>query len=855
MRYATKGIHYYNDEELFLLRQRAPAYFDTRVDVQRSVAANGDRSMRAQQLLLRLHQHADVHDDHIMASWCANTLHEVVDWMCNDRDIDMTKREGGGSYDTAAFKKFVRSRARENQMLKTGGGDELKPDAAEILALSRMNEGPRRDPIDYHELAIMVVDGVEYVLLDQIVDFMKSGDEDRNLIHEALYEVTENAIAAVEVVDVECVKDRSLDLVSGDPVPRWNIFEVVEELIAALTAVDKRRKRKQGWEIVLAEHNTARTHTRDTTVQDRGDAVSLPDARTVLKNPVADAGTVHGGFREWRLPPRHRSGDFNEGGKQASWQGDDAVVGCDNKGDAQTGPQQENRTLWGLGVSGSDTSSDEEGKEYDPYWDVKRGGGQASKGWCHAILRLGRVFSKPHPLIRVVDKVATPYGRLPDSFAADVWEHHHQKFCKQPFMSSNKRKAAFQMVNHVRLAVTFDDDIERARKQRKRTIENRSSVMECSASGMNTLAARDTAKLHLRFFPRGNAGLNGNEGATGTANVILDALPCKEFFREALHTYMSKNGCNPPHADKLIRTRTHLAIAATVDETTRGALVQTARASPNFRGKAVHSDVAVRSQTGSIWYEDLASSLKQVQETQPLAGLSEKTAVRNKKGKFQRRPPEKSKTSPLIKPRADSAAVRRPPKAKTSEANKRQREPAPASPTSMKNRKRKDRSPPRAPNNRSCAERVEGQPRHNNANTKRRRIIEGVEEEKETIDLRGSDGVTATDTEKRDVSRDTARKTQRSYPYDETEDSRGRNVGTCDEGESYEEDASNEEEDSDNGSNNTEYTDDEDEEEEDPSRSSSREERSSKDNTQNTSRKTQGGTSDGRREDSNVDKQ
>ncbi|GBG77953.1 hypothetical protein CBR_g25883 [Chara braunii] len=294
MRYATKGIHYYNDEELDLLRQRAPAYFDARVDVQQSVAANGDRSTRAQQLLLRLSQNADVHDDHIMTECSANTLHGVVDWMCNDQDIDMTKREGGG------------------------GGEELKPNAAEILALSRMNEKAQRDPVDYHELATMVVDGVEYVLLDQIVDFMKSGGEDKNLIHEALHEVTEDAIAAAEVVDVECVKDRTLDLLSGDPVPRGNIFEAVEELTAALTDVDRRRKRKQGWEIVVREHNSERTHTRDITVQDVGGAVSLLDVTTVLKNPATDARTVHGGFREWRLAPIHPSCDFNEGGEQPS---------------------------------------------------------------------------------------------------------------------------------------------------------------------------------------------------------------------------------------------------------------------------------------------------------------------------------------------------------------------------------------------------------------------------------------------------------------------------------------------------------------------------------------------------------
>ncbi|GBG90446.1 hypothetical protein CBR_g50692 [Chara braunii] len=346
-----------------------------------------------------------------MASCSANTLHQVVDWMCNDHDIDMSKRDGGGSYDTSAFKKFVRSQARESQMLKTGGGDELKPNAAEILALSKMNEVPQRDPIDYHELATIVVDGVEYVLLDQIVDFMKSGGEDKNLIHEALHEVTEETIAAAQVVDVECVKDRTLDLVSGTPVSRWNIFEVVEELTVASTDVDRRRKRKCGWQMLVAEHDTARTHTTDTTVQDTGGTVSLADVRTVLKNPAANSATVHGGFREWTLPPRHPSRDFNEGLEQASQQEDDVEVPCDEKGDAQTGPQQENPTSSESGKSVSENKGDEVGEEYDPYWDVKRGGGQGSKGWCHAILRLARVFSKPHPLIHVVDKVATPDGR------------------------------------------------------------------------------------------------------------------------------------------------------------------------------------------------------------------------------------------------------------------------------------------------------------------------------------------------------------------------------------------------------------------------------------------------------------
>ncbi|GBG61305.1 hypothetical protein CBR_g19838 [Chara braunii] len=157
----------------------------------------------------------------------------VTDTVCTD-----------GSRRTEQGTKRKATTKRDNGGTTTIAG---RGSRAEILTLSRINEVPQRDPIDYHELATMVVDGVEYVLPDQIVDFIKSGGEDKNLIHEALHEVTEEAIAAAEIVDVECVKDRTLDLVSGTPVSRWNIFEAVEELTATSTDMDRRRKRKEGW--------------------------------------------------------------------------------------------------------------------------------------------------------------------------------------------------------------------------------------------------------------------------------------------------------------------------------------------------------------------------------------------------------------------------------------------------------------------------------------------------------------------------------------------------------------------------------------------------------------------------------
>ncbi|GBG68833.1 hypothetical protein CBR_g3527 [Chara braunii] len=85
-----------------------------------------------------------------------------------------------------------------------------------------------------------------------------------------------------------------------------------------------------------------------------------------------------------------------------------------------------------------------------------------------------------------------------DTFAADVWEHHHRRFCKQPYMSSNKRKASTQMVNHVRRSLALQEETGFVRKKRKRAVENRSSVTDCMATGMNTLALRDTSILQLR---------------------------------------------------------------------------------------------------------------------------------------------------------------------------------------------------------------------------------------------------------------------------------------------------------------------------------------------------------------------
>ncbi|GBG66669.1 hypothetical protein CBR_g66804 [Chara braunii] len=58
----------------------------------------------------------------------------------------------------------------------------------------------------------------------------------------------------------------------------------------------------------------------------------------------------------------------------------------------------------------------------------------------------------------------------------------------------------FSFRNLVRRSLALREEIEIVRKRRKRTVENRSSVTDCMAIGMNTLALRDTTMLQLQWF-------------------------------------------------------------------------------------------------------------------------------------------------------------------------------------------------------------------------------------------------------------------------------------------------------------------------------------------------------------------
>ncbi|GBG73962.1 hypothetical protein CBR_g17674 [Chara braunii] len=123
----------------------------------------------------------------------AYSLRKVVGWMSTEGmsaegDVDMTKQQQGGTYTAADFKKMLMTQARKWGMLVEDSNDELKSGAAEILLLSRLKDIPQAPPQDFQDLLVIIANGVEYVLLDQLVDFMQKRPQDRNSAKEASHD-------------------------------------------------------------------------------------------------------------------------------------------------------------------------------------------------------------------------------------------------------------------------------------------------------------------------------------------------------------------------------------------------------------------------------------------------------------------------------------------------------------------------------------------------------------------------------------------------------------------------------------------------------------------------------------------
>ncbi|GBG76841.1 hypothetical protein CBR_g23056 [Chara braunii] len=260
MQYAEEDIHYDDDGELRLLTERVPSYFDVRVNIRASIAANGEESLRSRMLFARFTEAHDLRVDNTADS-SAYSLRKVVGWMCtkgmsDEGDVDMTKQQKGGTYVPTDLKQTLMTQAKKWGMLVEGSKDEMKSGAAEILVLSRLKDIPQAPPQDFQELPVIIANEVEYVLLDQLVDFMKKKPDDRNVIHEALHDVTEQALTGKDLITYR-VRSVDDDVVYGTPLWDEIFMAVLHRLSIATSEVDRNRLRKEGWKLVVREADVA----------------------------------------------------------------------------------------------------------------------------------------------------------------------------------------------------------------------------------------------------------------------------------------------------------------------------------------------------------------------------------------------------------------------------------------------------------------------------------------------------------------------------------------------------------------------------------------------------------------------
>ncbi|GBG77298.1 hypothetical protein CBR_g23627 [Chara braunii] len=260
MQYAEEGIYYDDDGELELLTERVPSYFEVRVNIRASIAANGEESLRAWMLLARFTEARDLRvDDN--ADTGAYSLRKVVGWMCTEGmsaegDVDITKQQQGGTYTAVDLKKMLMTQARKWGMLVGDSNDELKSGAAKILLLSRFKDIPQSPPQDFQDLPVIIANGVEYVLFDQLVDFMQKSPQDRNVIHKALHDVTEQAQAGKDLVNYK-MRTVEEDVICGTPLWDEIFIEALHRLTIATSDVDRKRSREEGWKLIAREANVA----------------------------------------------------------------------------------------------------------------------------------------------------------------------------------------------------------------------------------------------------------------------------------------------------------------------------------------------------------------------------------------------------------------------------------------------------------------------------------------------------------------------------------------------------------------------------------------------------------------------
>ncbi|GBG64459.1 hypothetical protein CBR_g44344 [Chara braunii] len=228
-----------------------------------------------------------------------------IEGMSDEGDVDMTKQQKGGTYMPSDFKQTLMTQTKKWGMLVEGSKDEMKSGAAEILVLSRLKDIPQAPPQDFQELPVIIANGVEYVLLDQLVDFMKKKPDDRNVIHEALHDVTEQALAGKDLITYR-VRSVDDDVVCGTPLWDGMFMTVLHHLSIATSEVDRNRLRKEGWKLVAREADVA-LHAADGHASADEEIVRTT---SIVRSPINTMSTKEvkeeDVFNEWTMTEQQR---------------------------------------------------------------------------------------------------------------------------------------------------------------------------------------------------------------------------------------------------------------------------------------------------------------------------------------------------------------------------------------------------------------------------------------------------------------------------------------------------------------------------------------------------------------------
>ncbi|GBG72197.1 hypothetical protein CBR_g11129 [Chara braunii] len=265
------------------------------------------------------------------------------------------------------------------------------------------------------ELPVIIADGIEYFLVDQIMDLTRRSKCDRNVIHCILHSVITDVLAGGETVTYSLAPP-SVSNAMSTLVQDCVIECATQAICAAPTEVDRQRKRQQGWDLVAAE-------CKKSYVEEEEDSSD----QKVTKHDVKAEDLI----LQWTLQNSSHSA-----GQEENPTSNKAVERKFERSFVHDGDNRKNPVIMSQHFRTFDSRGQGEGEEAfdaqvdtesfdifneklvaDAYIDedfckILESKDSSEAGWCHVVLRLARQYSEPHPALRIVDGSASPDGKL-----------------------------------------------------------------------------------------------------------------------------------------------------------------------------------------------------------------------------------------------------------------------------------------------------------------------------------------------------------------------------------------------------------------------------------------------------------